>query len=171
LGFLSGRGVEGLGLLPARPGKLIAVFDHVTIRAADRGASERFYETVLRTLAIEKTHAGEDFAKWGDFSLASAAAPSGVERTVLIGAGLGATQVIDILAADESKMAVAIVADDQGRWADQVAGVPVVGGTDELKEHKAENRFDSVVIAISTSVLLERGSASCAESPVRGAAG
>jgi hypothetical protein len=92
------------------------------------------------------------------------AAPSGVERTVLIGAGLGATQVIDILPADESKMAVAIVDDDQGRWADQVAGVPVVGGTDELKEHMAENRFDSVVIAISTSVLLGRGSASCAES-------
>jgi acetyltransferase-like isoleucine patch superfamily enzyme len=80
------------------------------------------------------------------------AAPSGVERIALIGAGLGATQVIDILTADESKMAVAIMDDDQGRWADQVAGVPVVGGTDELKEHHAGNRFDSVVIAISTSV-------------------
>jgi catechol 2,3-dioxygenase-like lactoylglutathione lyase family enzyme len=85
LGFLSGRGVEGLGLLPARPGKLIAVFDHVTIRAADRGASERFYETVLCTLAIEKTHAGEDFAKWGDFSLASADARHPVTRRLHIG--------------------------------------------------------------------------------------
>jgi catechol 2,3-dioxygenase-like lactoylglutathione lyase family enzyme len=31
------------------------VFDHVTIRASDRAASERFYELVLSTLAIEKT--------------------------------------------------------------------------------------------------------------------
>jgi len=48
------------------------VFDHVTIRVSDRGASERFYATVLRTLGIEQTHSGEDFAEWGDFSLALA---------------------------------------------------------------------------------------------------
>jgi catechol 2,3-dioxygenase-like lactoylglutathione lyase family enzyme len=28
------------------------VFDHVTIRVSDREASERFYDTVLRTLVI-----------------------------------------------------------------------------------------------------------------------
>jgi catechol 2,3-dioxygenase-like lactoylglutathione lyase family enzyme len=48
------------------------VFDHVTIRASDRVASERFYETVLGTLGIEKTHTDEHLAEWDDFSVAPA---------------------------------------------------------------------------------------------------
>jgi catechol 2,3-dioxygenase-like lactoylglutathione lyase family enzyme len=48
------------------------VFDHVTIRASDRAASERFYETVLRSLGIEQTSSDEAFVEWGDFSLAAA---------------------------------------------------------------------------------------------------
>jgi catechol 2,3-dioxygenase-like lactoylglutathione lyase family enzyme len=48
------------------------VFDHVTIRASDRHESERFYTTVLRTLEIEQTHAGEHYTEWDDFSLAAA---------------------------------------------------------------------------------------------------
>lgn len=79
-------------------------------------------------------------------------APRDVERIVVIGAGLGATQVIDILAAGATKKPVAIVDDDQERWAAQVGGVPVVGGTQQLREHYAENRFDSAVVSISTSV-------------------
>jgi methionyl-tRNA formyltransferase len=79
-------------------------------------------------------------------------APGGVERIALIGAGLGATQVIDILAADTSRSAVAIVDDDQEQWDRRVAGVPVVGGTQQLREHYAEGRFESAVICISTSV-------------------
>jgi acetyltransferase-like isoleucine patch superfamily enzyme len=79
-------------------------------------------------------------------------APSGVERIALIGAGLGATQVLDILATDASKRAVAIVDDDQERWGGRVAGVPVVGGTQQLREHYAEGRFESTVVCISTSV-------------------
>src|SRR5207244_7894408 len=39
-----------------RSGKSPDVFDHVTIRASDREASERFYDTVLGTLRIEKSH-------------------------------------------------------------------------------------------------------------------
>jgi hypothetical protein len=42
------------------------MFDHVTIRASDRKASERFHETALRTLGIEKTYAGEDYVQWDD---------------------------------------------------------------------------------------------------------
>ena len=48
------------------------MFDHVTIRASDRAASEQFYELVLSTLAIEKTHTDEDFPEWDDFSLSQA---------------------------------------------------------------------------------------------------
>jgi catechol 2,3-dioxygenase-like lactoylglutathione lyase family enzyme len=48
------------------------VFDHVTIRAGDREASESFYDTVLRTLRIEKTYSGGELAEWDDFSLSPA---------------------------------------------------------------------------------------------------
>jgi catechol 2,3-dioxygenase-like lactoylglutathione lyase family enzyme len=48
------------------------VFDHVTIRASDRAASERFYELVLSTLAIEKTYTGERGPEWDDFSISQA---------------------------------------------------------------------------------------------------
>ena len=43
------------------------VFDHVTIRASDRTASERFYDTVLATLSIEKTWSDDHYAEWNDF--------------------------------------------------------------------------------------------------------
>jgi catechol 2,3-dioxygenase-like lactoylglutathione lyase family enzyme len=45
------------------------VFDHVTIRVSDREASERFYDTVLPVVGIDKHHSDEEFAEWGDFSL------------------------------------------------------------------------------------------------------
>jgi catechol 2,3-dioxygenase-like lactoylglutathione lyase family enzyme len=48
------------------------VFDHVTIRVADRAASERFYGTVLATLGIEPTYSDDGLAEWDDFSLAAA---------------------------------------------------------------------------------------------------
>lgn len=48
------------------------MFDHVTIRAADRAASERFYERVLLTLGIAKSYSDLHYAEWDDFSLAAA---------------------------------------------------------------------------------------------------
>jgi hypothetical protein len=48
------------------------VFDHVTIRVSDRAASEPLYATVLRTLGIERTYPGEQYAEWDDFSLSQA---------------------------------------------------------------------------------------------------
>jgi catechol 2,3-dioxygenase-like lactoylglutathione lyase family enzyme len=56
------------------------VFDHVTIRASDRGASERFYDTVLRTLEIEPTHSTEWFVEWNDFGLSQASEETPVTR-------------------------------------------------------------------------------------------
>jgi catechol 2,3-dioxygenase-like lactoylglutathione lyase family enzyme len=61
------------------------MFDHVTIRASDRDASERFYGTVLRTLGVEQTHSGPDFAEWRDFSLAQADEEHPVTRGLHIG--------------------------------------------------------------------------------------
>ena len=61
------------------------MFDHVTIRVADREASERFYETVLRTLGIERLYSGEHFAEWNDFSLSEANDEKPVTRRLHIG--------------------------------------------------------------------------------------
>jgi catechol 2,3-dioxygenase-like lactoylglutathione lyase family enzyme len=48
------------------------VFDHVTIRVAERSASERFYETVFVALGVDTTYSTDAFAEWHDFSLTAA---------------------------------------------------------------------------------------------------
>jgi catechol 2,3-dioxygenase-like lactoylglutathione lyase family enzyme len=60
------------------------VFDHVTIRAADRRASEQFYATVLPTLDIPQTYSDRSFAEWDDFSLAAATEAKPVTRRLHI---------------------------------------------------------------------------------------
>jgi catechol 2,3-dioxygenase-like lactoylglutathione lyase family enzyme len=61
------------------------VFDHVTIRVADREASERFYATVLGAVGIGQTHSGGTLAEWDDFSLAAADADHPVTRRLHVG--------------------------------------------------------------------------------------
>jgi catechol 2,3-dioxygenase-like lactoylglutathione lyase family enzyme len=48
------------------------VFDHVTIRVTARAASERFYDTVLGPLGIDRTYRTGTFSEWQDFSLTGA---------------------------------------------------------------------------------------------------
>jgi acetyltransferase-like isoleucine patch superfamily enzyme len=76
----------------------------------------------------------------------------GLPRIALLGAGLGATQVIDILRAAGSGTAVAIADDDESRWAGEVMGVPVVGGFERLVKLFGDGAFDTAIITISTSV-------------------
>jgi catechol 2,3-dioxygenase-like lactoylglutathione lyase family enzyme len=45
------------------------MFDHVTIRVSDRSASERFYDTVLTPLGIDRTYRTPTFSEWRDFML------------------------------------------------------------------------------------------------------
>jgi catechol 2,3-dioxygenase-like lactoylglutathione lyase family enzyme len=45
------------------------MFDHVTIRVSDRDASERFYDTVLTPLGIDRTYRTPTFSEWRDFLL------------------------------------------------------------------------------------------------------
>jgi catechol 2,3-dioxygenase-like lactoylglutathione lyase family enzyme len=61
------------------------VFDHVMIRASDRDASERFYDTVLSPIGIDKTYSDASFASWGSFALAAADAEVPVTRNLHIG--------------------------------------------------------------------------------------
>jgi acetyltransferase-like isoleucine patch superfamily enzyme len=78
-------------------------------------------------------------------------APEGVQRVLIIGAGRGASQVVDIFAGT-NQQAVGILDDDRSKWGEQAWGVPIVGGADRLAALYAEQAFDAVVIAISTSV-------------------
>jgi catechol 2,3-dioxygenase-like lactoylglutathione lyase family enzyme len=71
------------------------VFDHVTIRASDRTASERFYETVLRTLGLEKTHSDEHFVEWDEFSLAEASGEKPATRRLHIAFVAPSRAVVD----------------------------------------------------------------------------
>jgi catechol 2,3-dioxygenase-like lactoylglutathione lyase family enzyme len=61
------------------------VFDHVTIRVTDRGASERFYNTVLPALGIPEPRSGEHYPGWDDFSLSLANEKKPVTRGLHVG--------------------------------------------------------------------------------------
>jgi catechol 2,3-dioxygenase-like lactoylglutathione lyase family enzyme len=61
------------------------VFDHVTIRVADRVASLRFYDTVLQAIGIGPPAGDGEFPEWDDFSLAQAEPGKPVTRDLHIG--------------------------------------------------------------------------------------
>jgi catechol 2,3-dioxygenase-like lactoylglutathione lyase family enzyme len=45
------------------------MFDHVTVRVRDRAVSERFFETVLAPLGIDKTYRTNVLSMWHEFAL------------------------------------------------------------------------------------------------------
>jgi catechol 2,3-dioxygenase-like lactoylglutathione lyase family enzyme len=63
------------------------VFDQVTIRVSDRAASERFYDTVLSSIGIERGN---------DFSVAAADAERPVTRGLHIGFGAPSRELVDV---------------------------------------------------------------------------
>jgi catechol 2,3-dioxygenase-like lactoylglutathione lyase family enzyme len=71
------------------------MFDHVTIRVADRAASEAFYTTVLEPLGIEATYRDARFAEWDDFSLTVADAEHPVTRGLHIGFGARSRELVE----------------------------------------------------------------------------
>jgi catechol 2,3-dioxygenase-like lactoylglutathione lyase family enzyme len=70
------------------------VLDHVTIRVSDHDASERFYDTVLRTLGLER-HGDVEYAEWGDFSIAEATDEKPVTRRLHIAFFAPSRDVVD----------------------------------------------------------------------------
>jgi acetyltransferase-like isoleucine patch superfamily enzyme len=108
--------------------------------------------TVKDIEAVAAASATVDYARMP----APLSAAQGVQRILLIGAGLGATQVIDIFAGRPEQAAVAIVDDKREKWGSFVCDVPVVGGPDRVAELFREGRFDAAVVAISTSVEARR---------------
>ena len=71
------------------------MFDHVTIRVTDRGASERFYATVLGAVGIVQTHTGDAFPEWDDFSLAAADAEHPPTRRLHLGFAARSRALVD----------------------------------------------------------------------------
>jgi acetyltransferase-like isoleucine patch superfamily enzyme len=74
------------------------------------------------------------------------------QRLLIIGAGLGATQLLDIMAEGPEQRAVGIVDDDEAHWGRTIRGIPVVGGSDRIGTLWEGETFDAAVISISTSV-------------------
>jgi catechol 2,3-dioxygenase-like lactoylglutathione lyase family enzyme len=72
------------------------VFDHITIRASDRAASELFYDTVLRMLGIERSGRDDEYTIWkGEFSLAHADDDRPVTRRLHIGFSAPSRERVD----------------------------------------------------------------------------
>jgi catechol 2,3-dioxygenase-like lactoylglutathione lyase family enzyme len=61
------------------------MFDHVTIRVADLSASEEFYDTVLRTLAIDQSYRTSAFSLYHEFMINGASEENPPTRRVHIG--------------------------------------------------------------------------------------
>jgi catechol 2,3-dioxygenase-like lactoylglutathione lyase family enzyme len=61
------------------------VFDHITIRASDRDASEAFYGTVLEALGIDESYRTSKFSEWQEFLVAGADNTTPVTRRLHIG--------------------------------------------------------------------------------------
>jgi catechol 2,3-dioxygenase-like lactoylglutathione lyase family enzyme len=82
-----GHGLQDAASAPARvcTYRSAAMFDHVTIRVADRAASERFYDTVLARLGIDRSYATGTFSEWRDFSLTEAGPRSPATRRLHVG--------------------------------------------------------------------------------------
>src|SRR5919201_3015994 len=71
------------------------MFDHVTIRVTDRGASERFYDTVLIPLGIDRTYRTGTFSEWQDFQLTGADEATAATQRLHIGFGAPSREQVD----------------------------------------------------------------------------
>ena len=67
----------------------------MTIRVADRAASEAFYNTVLEPLGIETTYSDARFAEWDDFSLTAADADHPVTRGLHVAFGARSRELVE----------------------------------------------------------------------------
>jgi catechol 2,3-dioxygenase-like lactoylglutathione lyase family enzyme len=70
------------------------MFDHVTIRASDRAASELFYDTVLAPLGLSR-RPDPLYSEWGDFSVAEANDEKPVTRRLHVAFRAPSRDVVD----------------------------------------------------------------------------
>ena len=71
------------------------MIDHVTIRASDREASERFYDAVLPVVGVRKDYTGYDGAMWGDFGLYPAGPGEPATRHLHVAFAAASRELVD----------------------------------------------------------------------------
>jgi sugar O-acyltransferase (sialic acid O-acetyltransferase NeuD family) len=75
-------------------------------------------------------------------------APSGVRRIAIFGAGLGASQALDILRHDDTQHPVALIDDNPQRLGEVIQEIPVVGNVNRALALFSEGAFDAALIAV-----------------------
>lgn len=78
--------------------------------------------------------------------------PEGVKKVLVVGAGFGAMQVIDILLHQNDLELVGCLDDDKSLHGTNIFGVPVLGSTDLLKDLLSKGIYTHGIISISTSI-------------------
>jgi catechol 2,3-dioxygenase-like lactoylglutathione lyase family enzyme len=71
------------------------MFDHVTIRVADRSRSERFFDAVLATLGIVTSRSSSTLAEWSDFGIYGAEPGHAVTRRLHVGFAAPSREQVD----------------------------------------------------------------------------
>jgi sugar O-acyltransferase (sialic acid O-acetyltransferase NeuD family) len=92
----------------------------------------------------------------GGSAVAAPDLPTGTARVVVLGAGLGAMQVIDILLNDPGQQPVGCLDDDPDTQGRALFGVPVWGKLDALEAYWREKRFERAIVSISTNIPLRK---------------
>ncbi len=75
-----------------------------------------------------------------------------IQRIVILGGGDGAVQALDAIAHTPAQRAVAILDDNQALWGKSIMGVPIVGGMEKVAAWWESQRFDALIISISSNL-------------------
>lgn len=82
--------------------------------------------------------------------------PPGGARVLVLGAGLGAMQVLDILLNDPQLAPVGCLDDDASTHGQNLFGVPVLGALALLESLWREKKFTHAIVAISTNIAVRK---------------
>lgn len=78
--------------------------------------------------------------------------PAGVRRVLVLGAGVAAMQVMDILLNDRSVAPVGCLDDNPSMQGANLFGVPVLGPMDRLDELWRDRAFDAAIVGVGTNL-------------------
>jgi sugar O-acyltransferase (sialic acid O-acetyltransferase NeuD family) len=84
------------------------------------------------------------------------ALPATGARVLVLGAGLGAMQVIDILLHDPQLTPVGCLDDDSATHGQALFGIPVLGPLAQLESLWLERKFTHAIVAISTNIAVRK---------------
>jgi sugar O-acyltransferase (sialic acid O-acetyltransferase NeuD family) len=79
-----------------------------------------------------------------------------VRRTLVLGAGLGAMQVVDILSHDPRVQVIGYVDDNTELHGQTIYGFPILGPSSMAEEWFRAGRYDAAIISVSTSNAVRR---------------